>query len=268
MFKGYKLEEIDFGISLNHFLEVGNKLYDNYKQQIRESLDSFFLEDKSLDGSEIIKSWFPEVKAHVFISHSHKDESFAIAFAGWLYEKFGIISFIDSCIWGYANDLILTLDNEYSWLDKINRIYSYEKVLQSTSHVHMMLSTALSTMIDKTECLFFLDTPNSVVPYKTIDKTESPWIYSEIAFSQIVRITIPERLKTQTPLVETRTYAMENGGRIEKTMAIKYNLDSNHLIQINQSTLYSWRNALNLTNAQNSLDELYHITLFKYKLKQ
>lgn len=266
MFKGYKLEKIDFGIHQTHYFEIGNKLYDNYKQQIKKSLDSFLLEDKSLDGSEIIKSWFPEIKAHVFISHSHKDETMVIAFAGWLYERFKIVSFIDSCIWGYANELIQTLDNVYSWLDKTNRIYSYEKVMQSTSHVHMMLYTALSMMIDKTECLIFLDTPNSIVQYKDIDKTESAWIYSEITFSQIVRITVPERLKTLAPLLENRTFAMEEGGKIEKSMKIKYDLYSNHLININEDTLRLWKNSLNLLNAEASLNELYDITLFKYKL--
>lgn len=44
-------------------------------------------------------SWFPQIKADVFISHSHSDEKLAIIFAGWLYNAFGLTAFIDSCVW-------------------------------------------------------------------------------------------------------------------------------------------------------------------------
>jgi hypothetical protein len=51
----------------------------------------------------------------------------------------------------------------------------------------MMLSTALSMMIDKAECLFFLNTPNSIQATEAIDRTKSPWIYHEISISSLIR---------------------------------------------------------------------------------
>jgi hypothetical protein len=258
MFKGYKLEDVNFGDKSRNYQNIGLGLYENFKSQIKTSLNSFLLNDNSLDGSKIINSWFPQIKAHVFISHSHKDESKAMALSGWLSQTFGIKSFIDSCIWGYGNDLIQILDNEYSWMDKANSIYFYNKVLDSASHVHMMLSTALNMMIDKTECLIFYDSPNSIEPFETIDKTSSPWIYSEIAFSQIVRLRIPSRVSKI--IKETKYFSADGIDHIEKALKVKYDIDSSHLKDINASTLNKWSKYPNLTNAEDALDKLYEIT--------
>lgn len=54
----------------------------------------------------------------------------------------------------------------------------------------MMLSTALNNMIDSTECLFFLNTPNSISLSNEITNeqkfTYSPWLYSELTTASIV----------------------------------------------------------------------------------
>ena len=45
-----------------------------------------------------------------------------------------------------------------------------------------MLTVALTKMIYHTECLFFLNTSNSILPQDTIEnKTLSPWIYTELS---------------------------------------------------------------------------------------
>ena len=51
-----------------------------------------------------------------------------IALNGWLYESFGIKSFIDSSVWGYANDLLKLIDDAYCLnLEGTNKSYNYEK---------------------------------------------------------------------------------------------------------------------------------------------
>jgi hypothetical protein len=257
MFKGFKLEQVTFKSS--RYYDIGREVYDNHKLHVKKSLESFVLSDKSLDGSKIIASWFPQIKANVFISHSHNDEKYAISFAGWLYDNFKIVAFIDSCIWGHSNHLIKLLDDNYSWLDRDAKIYDYQKVLYSTSHVHMMLSTALEMMIYKTECLIFFDTPHSVKSYEKIDKTESPWIYSELAFSQIGKQTIPERLKKVVS--ESKYFSADGGEVLEKALKIKYDLNSKHLTPINAETLNLWIKYPNLNNAEDALDMLYEIAL-------
>ena len=118
-----------------------------------------------LKASEIEKDWFPEIKADVFWSHSHKDEKDVIALAGFL-NNLGLTTFIDSCVWGYADDLLKQIDDTYciskKSSDDLIDFYSYQKRNQSTTHVHMLLNGALMKMMDNTECLIFLDTPNSL----------------------------------------------------------------------------------------------------------
>ena len=139
------------------------------------------------------EDWFPKIDADVFISHSHKDAELAKSFADWLYDSFGIKAFIDSCVWGYADELLAQIDKKYCVLmrDESGKVksYDYQKRNGSTAHVHMLLNTALQKMIDKTECLFFLNTPNSVNLDTISRETEtfSPWIYGELEFSRMVR---------------------------------------------------------------------------------
>ena len=157
------------------------------------------------------------------------------------------------------------LDNTYSWLDKSNGIYDYNEVMNSTSHVHMMLSTALLKMIDKTECLMFYDTPNSVKSYGSSDKTESPWIYSEVMFSQISRITIPKRIKTI--LNENKTFSgLEGVNHFDERPTIKYDLNSKHLTDIPVSKLNEWIKYSSFMKKEEALDILYKIVLSHTKL--
>jgi hypothetical protein len=259
MFKGYKLSKVNFEGDLDHFHTIGQRLFSQQELTVKKTLDGFFLNDKSLDAVKIINSWFPEINANVFISHSHKDEKEVIALAGWLFENFKIVSFIDSCIWGYGNDLIQILDNQYSWMDQAQKIYYYNKVLLSASHVHMMLSTALNTMIDKTECLIFYNTPNSIQSFENKDKTESPWIYSEIAFSETVRMQYPDRFSI--PIFESREYA--SGGRmevLEKGLKVKYNANTKHLKDISSEHLNEWLESSTFNNPEDALDKFYEIT--------
>lgn len=166
MYRGFNLDY--FGATPEAYSEslmsIGAKIYESDKAKIEENLDEFIFSDNSLDGTEIQNAWFPQVNADVFISHSHDDAKMAIMFAGWLKETFQLRSFVDSCIWGYANGLLKKIDNLFCRNGKEN-CYSYHKRSYSTSHVHMMLSSALTMMMDKTECLIFLDTPSSIIPY-------------------------------------------------------------------------------------------------------
>jgi len=234
MFIGFNLELSWFD---QDYFDKGLKLYNENKKRIKKSIDSFILDDGSLDGSSMQTNWFPQIESDIFISHSHKDEKRAIALAGWLNKEFGLNTFIDSCIWGYANELLRTIDNSYCL--QTDGYYSYQKRNNSTSHVHMMLSTALLMMMDNTECVFFLNTPSSISTNEVIDKTESPWIYSELAFTQFIRQNVPDRLKLYD-LTETFSGAdgkLEKGGRL----IIKYEVDLTHLITINGSNLDKWK---------------------------
>lgn len=249
MFRGFNLHLNWFS---QEYYNKGIKLYNENKKQIKISIDSFILDDGSLDGSLMQTNWFPQIEADIFISHSHGNENKAIALAGWLNEEFGLNTFIDSCIWGYANELLRNIDNSYCL--QADGYYNYQKRNHSTSHVHMMLSTALLMMMDNTECVFFLNTPSSISANEVIDKTESPWIYSELAITQFIRQNIPERLKLYD-LSETFSGA---DGKLEKgkRLIIKYEVDLTHLSAINDSSLVKWKEKYFRDHA---LDKLYEL---------
>ena len=153
-------------ISKNDF-----KLYGNYedfitkykelmeKDKIKETMNNFTINGKN-DGNKIQANWFPEINADVFISHSHADEELAKALGGYINEKTNLKSFIDSEVWGYSNELLRHIDNNYCKFPNKN-LYDYELRNHSTSHVHMMLSVALMQMISKCRYFILLDTPNS-----------------------------------------------------------------------------------------------------------
>ena len=230
MYRGFQLtlNKENF-LYQQHFLDVGNSHLSEYRAEVKKTIGTFVLSDGSLDGNLMQSNWFPQINADVFISHSHRDEELAIIFAGWIYEAFGLTAFIDSCVWGYANNLLRKIDNQYCRREATNS-YDYDKRNYSTSHVHMMLSVALSKMIDNTECLFFLNTPNSITPGTVIQQTESPWIYSEIAMSRLIRRKHLNRIRRTTE-------SFSSGSKLK----VKYPLPTEHLTVVNYDILAEWK---------------------------
>lgn len=217
------------------FKKVGSKSLSSQQKSIEKTIYSFVRNDGSLDGSMMQANWFPQIEADIFISHSHKDEDLAHALAGWLKVSFGLTAFIDSCVWGCANELLKMIDNKYCYQIKTNT-YNYQKRNRSTSHVHMMLSVALTQMIDNTECLFFLNTPNSITPDDTIIRqTESPWIYSEIAATRLIR----KRSRKVYRLKRMVESFSESGS---PTLRIRHDIPVDHLTDIDNSVLSNWKN--------------------------
>ena len=249
------------------FKEVGSESFSSQKTSIVKRINSFVRNDGSLDGSMMQANWFPQIKADIFISHSHKDKDLALALAGWLKVSFGLTAFIDSCVWGYANKLLKMIDNEYCYQKETNT-YNYQNRNYSTSHVHMMLSVALTQMIDNTECLFFLNTPNSITPDDTIiKKTKSPWVYSEIAMSRLIRKKELKEYRDVVLMESQRAFA--EGG----TLDVRYDLPTEHLTEIDAEILESWENSWCLLNSPKheylqhpkkirvyALDKLYELT--------
>ena len=250
MFASFKMELPNFSPDdLEKLYSIGKKQYDSQKKSIQQSLDVYLAPNGSLKASEIEGDWFPTIKADVFLSHSHKDENQVIAFAGYL-NKLGISSFVDSCVWGYANDLIKQIDDKYcvqSIKPSGGHTYDYDKRNYSTAHVHMLLNGALLKMLDKTECLIFLDTPNSLRT-EEISKgvTNSCWIYSELLMSGSIEKKAPIR-KGVYKLNESFDYS---------ELSVDYDVDISHLIKLSLSDISKAREQ-SLRHRTYILDELY-----------
>lgn len=234
--------------------EAGFKLKEENAAKVRSTLESFLNNNGIVDASRMQSEWFPQINAQVFISHSHKDEKNALVLAGWLSEL-GLNAFVDSSVWGHAGDLLKLIDNVFC-LNDDKQTYSYESRNGSTSHVHMLLVTALAKMIDNTECIFFLNTPNSINSKEAVDKTKSPWIFAEIAMMEMVRRRTKESHRQKTKLAE-RVAKHEPRASLQA----EYTIDLTSFTPLSAEMLTKWRNELLRSSLprRNALDVLYSL---------
>jgi hypothetical protein len=261
MYSGYKvnLDEINSLLSDEEYelYNLGEKVTSQNKRIVQSKLELFLLNDGSVDASSIQENWFPNIDVDVFLSHSHADEGRVIMLAGLLSKYFNLSSFIDSCVWGYSNNLLREIDNTYC-RPVGSKYYSYEDRNYSTSHVHMMLSTALMMMIDNAECLMFIDTPNSMNVSDIIETTASPWIYSEIAMSRCIWKDKELHNRRQSVIMEK---SME---RLFSSIDMRYKLNTLHLKNLTVNNIVDWYkqydSARNATRDYvDPLDVLYNV---------
>lgn len=246
----------------HHYARIGRGTLQRISnQKLDDYINRFFNNNTILDANHIQEDWFPCIDADVFISHSHNDKYLVEALAGWLYEDMGVSVFIDSDVWGYADTLLEQINDKYSnkrW-DGTGYVYDHEKCNRVSQHVYIMLLMSIQKMIDNVESVFFLNTENSVnaISGNQISSTYSPWIYSEILCSEIIR----KRKKRE---YRSGGYLNENSSLVHyqtQPLIVNYDLDLDHLIDIDEDDLYKWRgNYIGTESGQsNALDCLYEI---------
>lgn len=263
MYKGFQLVGIDFDNykgsesrcpDLRVCVEWSEVIRSN-KCKVEEAINGCFLEDGSIDGSKMQENWFPQIEADIFISHSHGDKKLAQELSKWLYVTFGLKAFIDSDVWGYAPNLekkLLRIYRRYSDQEDYDDLKNF-----ASAHVHMMLSVALNQMIDNTECLFFLNTPSSISIDAPIDgTTPSPWIYSEIAMSRLIR---------KKSKGEHRGLLFESEQDLFADRPIRYTLPMDHLMKLNSDDLLMWKKYCKAASHHHlkALDCLYQLNPLK-----
>lgn len=249
MFAGFNLE-------INkHFFESKQKSFQEYQKIGEEHLGaqgegienalSEYINNNIVDGSKIQKDWFPEVDADIFLSHSSADKELVNAIAGRLNDNFNLKCFVDSNIWCYAGNISEMLNSNYSNKRSDGNggyLYNHKRCLKVSEHVDTMLNIALQKMIDKCESVFLINTEKSIhinSDSKSVDITYSPWIYSELVCSEIVR---------KKPLYfyryNSELYHSINESRrfedVSNNLTISYNAPTQHLIKINQDVLEKW----------------------------
>jgi hypothetical protein len=188
MHRAFRLQFKDDYFS--EFYDAGKEVVRRDSAFINRSLAEYLGKNGTLDGGKLQDDWFPEVESDVFICHSHANQNFAILLAGLLEIKFGLRAFVDSSVWGNSANLLKILDEKFSKKDSRKTTYDYAARNRSTAHVHMMLSIALTRMIDRSECVFFLQTRESITSEEAM-KTKSPWIFHELSTVNIIRIRPP-----------------------------------------------------------------------------
>lgn len=168
-----KLSDYDFSnVSRNKYLNRKN----NTKNQLKQLIAS----NTSIKSEDVKNLLLPsDGNFQIFISHSHNDEQLAINFAEEIETRTGLKCFIDSLYWDNIDSLVEELkDNYRTYYGTIN-IQEFSKTCQ---HANIILASALTEMLNKCECVFFLNTSNSVIESKSNinQATYSPWIYHEI----------------------------------------------------------------------------------------
>lgn len=268
MFSGFNLKlDRDF-FSDSDFYEYQGIAEAKLKEN-KHSLSDFreFVKKDKIDGVELQSNWFPSIRADVFISHSHRDRELALALAGWLNETFGLECFIDSCVWGYADELISQLNNTKSHptSEGDRTIYDYSSCNDVSKHVNTMLSIALQKMIDKAEAIILLNTDRSIGLSLdgTGDSTCSPWLFSEITYSQLLRKkSLLEYRKYKVPAMESVTPkdTLQYIG-----LMISYDVSLSHLKELDADDLTQWETGwltnFIFDNYEYALDVLYDLKL-------
>lgn len=203
----------------NQYVDERELIYHSHQQVIRKSLKEYIVESETLDGNKIMRDCFPQIDdANVFISHSHADKDIAIQLANIIYLNLGVKSFIDSMVWDYADELLKEIDNTYCMQD--DGYYSYSNRNRTTSYVHMMLAISLTQMMDKCDCIIFIDTPNSL-NQKILGETTtfSPWIFHELATLHTLQVKPPSwglgKLASESAKRDSRAFSESAKIRIE-----------------------------------------------------
>ena len=243
MYKGYGLKLsvwfvqsrvlATYGKSVEQMHSFGQSEYKQVVEAAKAGIAGLSPYDSkdNIDGNQIETSWFPKRRCHVFLSHSHKDEDLAVSIAGTLKYLMGLDVFVDSLVWGFRDDLINQLLNRLH-IPGEEKDYRYRQVI---AHVDCMLNKSLIEMEDECECLLFLNTPNSVSTYGIVQRTNSPWIYSELETSRFLRVHMDDR-RTKIKLANE---AMGSAVTNSRFGAISYAVP-NHLLDLSGEAFARW----------------------------
>lgn len=206
-----------------------------------------------LELNKLEEDWFPQIDAHVFLSHSHQDEEKVLKFANWLYATAGIKCFIDSQFWKYSINLLKEIDNKYCLFTTTNT-YDYDKRNQTTAHIHMLLATSLIKMINKTECLWFIEPSSSNRSSSGKLYTNSTWINLELLISSLVQINVPSRFN-ELKIRDSKGASYDSALSMESFSPL-YTVDLSHL---NSLTLDNIENLISKSHKDplNFLNETY-----------
>ena len=113
----------------------------------------------------------------------------------------------------------------------------------------------LQKMIDRCECILFLNTNQSILPYEKPedDATDSPWIYSEIVCTQLIRHKELKEYRKEIFHGDQRALFEASEG-----FHPAYSVSLDHMMPLNMGDLMEWeQNYPKNTPKHHPLDYLY-----------
>lgn len=236
MFRAYVLDLENIAPLIKN--ESSLSIYDDVKtSKIIETLENILSAKKAfLNAKELCDLFFPSAECPVFLSHSGQNKLNVRKFAQWLKRNFELNAFIDSDLWGCIADLQKKIDAKFS-KDEYGK-YDYKKINYSTAHVHMMLSHALTQMIDYSECFIFLKSSESISIQDTQKGTFSPWIFHELATVDTIR---ENRNRKSLPQEIAKVHAGMFSKRCDESLKIFYPIPYKRPISLVKDDLENWQ---------------------------
>ncbi|UTC64332.1 hypothetical protein E4O00_11010 [Treponema sp. OMZ 788] len=189
-------------------------------------------ENFQISSADIEKEWFPEIRADIFISHSHNDLEIARALKNLIETTFDLECFIDADVWEHYR-ILADIITKYDDCGCFN-----DNIIKSSA----ILNVALFKMINRCKALFFIKSKNSTI--NNNHQTLSPWIYSEISISNIMHSKI-----------------MESAERYDESVKVLFDTDFSNFRNLTFSDLETWLDTCKGKNIKGTkaLDKLLDI---------
>lgn len=267
MYKAYMLDE-------NEILELVSDYSDEaiyspivdvkqLKNNLRKMLFHAHSTNAALKASDLWDSFFPNIDIPVFLSHSSQDKTIVRKLANYLFINFGIVSFIDSDLWGCIQDLQVAIDKKFCLQPGKQYTYDYADRNYSTAHTHMILSYALTRMINQSECFIFLKSDNSIAINDSIKGTFSPWIFHELITVDTIEITRPGRINDK--VAESIESSLKQLS--EQRLKVHYPIPCRRLLHLSPKILTKLEEIKKTDNTQYEDWEFYLNSLYNIAIK-
>lgn len=251
MKKAYKINkaelERDFGSYRHNMLVVNQSGQISYSPAVEKDIEcklpriisEAYKGNNIISADKIIRECFSQEIYDVFISYSSQDVECARNLKNFIQNELGLRCFLDCDVWENAYKVMRNIDDELNLIDYSIKLYDYVKLYdyegcrQSSINVSMMLTSALTLMLERCQVIIFICSENSISNLNgnnrnivnVKDKTYSPWLYHEIS-----TVNMMNRIQS------------DKGALIKAASEkIEYSLDLSQFETIDANCLLDWK---------------------------